>query len=39
MANAFHLLTGVNVRAKRIREDEMIPHLLKYLKSGHFNEF
>ena len=37
--NAFHLLSGVNMSAKRIYEDQMRPHLLKCLKSGQFNEF
>ena len=39
VANAFHLLSEVNISAKRIYEDQMRPHLLKCLKSGHFNEF
>ena len=39
VVNAFHLLSGVNISAKRICEDQMRPRLLKYLKSGYFNEF
>ena len=39
VANAFHLLSGVNISSKRIYKDQMRPRLLKCLKSGHFNEF
>ena len=39
VATAFHLQSGVNISAKGICEDEMRPHLLKCLKSGHSNEF
>ena len=39
VANVFHLLSGVNIKAKKICEDEIRPHLLTCLKSGHFNEF
>ena len=39
VANAFHLLSGVNISSKRNYEDQMRPRLLKCLKSGHFNEF
>ena len=39
MANAFHLLSGVNINKKRICVDRMRPHLLKCVKSGHFTKF
>ena len=39
VTNVFHLLSWVNKEAKRICEDEIRPHLLTCLKSGHFNEF
>ena len=37
--NAFYVLSGVNISAERIFKDQLRPHLLIYLKSGHFNEF
>ena len=39
VANAFHLLSGVNISTKKICEDQMRPHLLKFHKSRDFNEF
>ena len=39
VANAFHLLLGVNISAKKICEDQIRPHLLKCHKSGDYNEF
>ena len=39
VTNVSHLLSWVNIKAKRICEDEIRPHLLTCLKSGRFNEF
>ena len=36
--NAFHLLSEVNISAKKICKDQFIPHLLKRHKSREFNE-
>ena len=37
--NVLHLLSGVNINAKRTCVDKIRLHLLTCLKSGHFNEF
>ena len=39
VTNAFHLLSGVNISAKKICGDQIRPHLLTCHKSGDFNEF
>ena len=39
VANAFQLLSGVNLSAKKIWRDQIRPHVLKCHKSGDFNEF
>ena len=39
VANVFHSISAVNISAKRICKDHITPHLLRCLKSGHFNEF
>ena len=38
VANAFHLLSGLNLSVKRISEDQIRPHLLTCLKPENFKE-
>ena len=34
-----YLLSWVNMSLRKIYEDQIRPHLLTCIKSGHFNEF